>query len=61
MTDEISNVFSHMKSNKDNIENDMVEGDSNEDIENDMVEGRGFIVCLMKYDESSVYEYVYVK
>ena len=38
MIDEISNVFSHMKSNKDNIENDMVEGDSNEDIENDMVE-----------------------
>ena len=38
MTDEISNVFSHVKSNKDNIENDMVEGDSNEDIENDMVE-----------------------
>ena len=38
MTDEILNVFSHVKLNKDNIENDIVEGDSNEDIENDMVE-----------------------
>ena len=38
MADKISNVFSHVKSNKDNIEDDMVEGDSNEDIENDMVE-----------------------
>nr|POF16174.1 protein far1-related sequence 8 [Quercus suber] len=42
MADEISNVFSHVKLNEDdiedNIENDMVEGDSNEDIENDMVE-----------------------
>uniref|UniRef100_A0A7N2RAA6 Uncharacterized protein n=1 Tax=Quercus lobata TaxID=97700 RepID=A0A7N2RAA6_QUELO len=38
MADETSNVFLHVKLNKDNIENDMVEGDSNEDIENDMVE-----------------------
>ena len=41
MTDEISNVFSHMKSNKDNIENDMVEVEVevNEDnIENEIVE-----------------------
>ena len=38
MADEISNVFSHVKLNEDNIENDMVEGDSNEDIENDMVD-----------------------
>ena len=34
MTDEISNVFSHMKSNKDNIENEIVEL-------NEMVETKG--------------------
>nr|POE98554.1 hypothetical protein CFP56_46462 [Quercus suber] len=38
MAGEISNVFSHVKLNKDNVENDMVAGDSSEDIENDMVE-----------------------
>ena len=38
MADEISTVFSHVKLNEDHIENDMVEGNSNEDIENDMVE-----------------------
>nr|POE52255.1 hypothetical protein CFP56_56349 [Quercus suber] len=38
MANETSNAFSHVKLNEDNIENDMVEGDSNEDIENDMVE-----------------------
>ena len=38
MANKISNVFSHVKLNEDIIENDMVEGDSNEDIENDMVD-----------------------
>ena len=38
MTDEISNVFSYVKLNEYHIENDMMEGDSNEDIENDMVD-----------------------